>query len=795
MRRVLSVLFMGGLLAMAGLWVYQSAGDRPRVVAFDLADRLAFASRVPDRPTLMFGWPDVEPRLVRGFGGDPEVRGRERFLWVRQGATIAVDIGDKAPRDRALVFDIEAYEGIADQRLEITVNGQRLAGRDIPSRRSRVRFDWPASAQGASNQLELLFARAIVPADTKGGSGDTRDFAAALFSLAIGDPGDKTLDLLLERETPRAFEVSEKDGIPKMILPGASRTSFAFRLPSNAALEFESSLHPWSASSGGKGSLEISFEATDGRTRAPVTVPLTATNLEPTAIAIPGDPGTPMLVTMEVKAEKPGVTFAQIRAPRVLGDVESEPGKPVDAPPGNATRLGADIGASKPNVLFIVLDAARAQSLGVYGHARATTPNIDKLAGEGFTFDNAYTTAAYTLAAMSSVWTSQQPDRHHGDVAFSAKLPKDRLTLAEVLNAQGMHTAGFVANQVAGSFNGFERGFKEFDEPWRKYGSAASGFRNFVPGFLDRMKKDGTRFFAYVHYREPHEPYDPPAPFDTRFGPDAPIPKSRRDGGVPAKQWLKDVNQGVVDVSIDEIDHLRRLYDGNLAFADQEVGYLRAELESRGMLDNTVVIITGDHGEALYEHGYIGHNTQVFEESARVPLIVVLPKAARANRPPARISPLVDLTDIAPTVLDIFGLVGSGGTAREFQGISLFKTIEDASAARHADSREVFTRTVWERPIYALRNSSHTFIYNVATADFSLFDRSSNPRLEGKDHDYAPRAPIALREMYRQNLLAWVARQKKGAVVADTATIIDPVACEQMKALGYLSSSYPCPTK
>jgi arylsulfatase A-like enzyme len=251
----------------------------------------------------------------------------------------------------------------------------------------------------------------------------------------------------------------------------------------------------------------------------------------------------------------------------------------------------------------------------------------------------------------------------------------------------------------------------------------------------------------------------------------------------------------VVKASEAEVDHLRRLYDGNLAFVDQEVAYLQGELESRGLLDNTVVIIAGDHGEALLEHGWIGHNTQVYEESARVPLIVVLPKAARATRPPARIPPLVDLTDIAPTVLDIFGLVGTGGTAREFQGVSLFRTIEGDSPGARRDSREVFTRTVWERPIYALRNASHTFIYNVATADFALFDRSSIPRLEGRDHDYAPRAPIALREMYRQNLLAWVARQKKGAVVADTATDIDPVACEQMKALGYLSPSYPCGKK
>ena len=84
-----------------------------------------------------------------------------------------------------------------------------------------------------------------------------------------------------------------------------------------------------------------------------------------------------------------------------------------------------------------------------------------------------------------------------------------------------------MANSVAGAYNGFDRGFKEFDEPWKKYGSPAGGFRNVMPAFLDRMKKGGTRFFAYVHYREPHHPYDPPPPFDTRFGPDSPIPKAR----------------------------------------------------------------------------------------------------------------------------------------------------------------------------------------------------------------------------------------------------------------------------
>ena len=783
MRRVLFVPLIALLFAAGGLIWYRSAAPRPRSVVYDLADRLPFSARSGARAVILFGWPDAEPALVGGFGGDPEWRGRERFLWVRQGATIKVPVNDR--RDRALIFDIEAYPGLENQRLSLTVNGASLGEQEILSARARVRFDWPAAAQSDSNELKLVFSRASVKA-----TGDTRDFAAALFSLTLAESGDKTLDLLRERETPRAFEVSEKDGVPSFILPGNAPTSFAFRLPRSGTLEFESGLSGWSAASGGKGVLRVSFDSTDGVSRDSVEVPLGSQGLEATKVPLRGTSGTPFVVRMEVVSQNPGLTFAQIRAPRILGEVDALPA----GTPLAGTELAGALAASKPNVLFIVLDAARAVSLGAYGHSRPTTPNIDKIASEGFTFDNAYTTAAYTLAAMSSVWTSQQPDRHHGDVAFSAKLPADRLMLSEILTAQGIHTAGFVANGVAGAFNGFDRGFKEFDEPWKKHGSAASGFRNVIPGFLDRMKKDGARFFAYVHYREPHEPYDPPAPFDTRFGPDTPITRTERDGGEPAKKWLKDVNQGVIKLSPEAIEHLRRLYDGNLAFADQEVGYLRGELESRGLLDNTVVIVIGDHGEGLLEHGYVGHNTQVFEESARVPLIVLLPKAMRTAHPPARVASLVDLTDIAPTVLDIFGLSGAGGSARAFQGHSLLSHLASPGIPREGDVREVLTRTVWDRPIYALRNASHTFIYNTATTESSLFDRAATPRLEDKDSDYAPRAPLALRETYRQSLLAWVASLKQKTVAGDKTEGMSRQQCEELKALGYLSAKVTCAT-
>lgn len=787
MRRALSALIVVGLVAISGFFVWRSVHRGPRVVVYDLADRLPYAARVSARDVILFGWPDAEPHLGTGFGGDPETRGRERFLWVRQGASIRVPLQE--PHDRVLLFDIEAYPGIEDQKLEISVNGRTLGTKPILSSRSRVRFDWPRPAQSDENELKLTFSRAIVPAKETLGSGDTRDFAAALFSLTVGDAKDRTVDLLEERETPRAYEVSDHDGVPGFILPGTSQTSFAFRLPRRATLEFESALLGWSAASGGKATLRVAFDSTDGRSRESVEVPLGSAGLKPSRIELDGDEGTPFIVRMDVVSPEPGLAFAQIRAPRILGEETPSAASPAKTADG----LAGALRAAKPNVVLVVLDAGRAVSFGTYGHSRATTPNIDAIAREGFAFDNAYTTAAYTLAAMSSVWTSQQPDRHHGDIAFSAKLPKDRLLLAEVLTAQGIPTAGFVANGVAGAFNGFDRGFKEFDEPWKQYGSQAASFRNVIPAFLDRMKAGSAPFFAYVHYREPHEPYDPPPPFDTKFGPDGPITKAQRDGGESAKQWLKDINQGVIRPSSEQLDHLRRLYDGNLAFADAEVGYLKDQLAARGLLDNTLIIIMGDHGEQLFEHGWIGHNAQVFEESARIPLIVALPKALRASHPPARVASLVDLTDVAPTILDAFGLEGAGGSARTFQGHSLLPRLARPAPPEARDDREVLTRTIWDRPIYALRNQSHTFILNTATNEFSLFDRSKSPRLESPEADLGPRAPIALRETYRQHLLSWVASLKRRTVAGDSLDGMSRQQCEELKSLGYLSGKTPCP--
>jgi arylsulfatase A-like enzyme len=421
------------------------------------------------------------------------------------------------------------------------------------------------------------------------------------------------------------------------------------------------------------------------------------------------------------------------------------------------------------NVVLVILDAARARSFSAYGAKRPTTPEIDALARDGILFEEAFTPAVYTLGAMSSVWTSPYPDRHHSEVSFSARLPKDRLTLAEVLTAGGVHTAGFVANAVAGSAFGFDRAFAEFHEVFRDLGSRGDVFRRVVPDFLRRNKD--RRFFLYLHFREPHFPYDPEPPFDTRFGPDGPIPKkARRD-----QAWITDVNQGRRPLSPEERDHLERLYEGNLAFADQEVGALFRALREEGLAERTVLVVTADHGEALFEHGWIGHNVQVFEESTHVPLVVRFPEG-RGPRG-RKVGGLVDLLDLAPTIADLFGLTGRGGSDREFQGRSLLPVIAGAPG-----KPVVLSRTVWDRPRYALRDARYKLLFDTRTGESSLFALDADPR---ETRDLAGAEPVRS-AYYRESLHAWMKTLARPGGGGGEPAKLTPEQCENLQALGYV---------
>ncbi len=774
---------LGLLIACGSSLLLSGCPGGPKDVVYDLARRAPTGERWSAPEVLLFGTPAAEPFVPAGFYRDAGTGG-EPFLWGRGEAEVALRFDLVSPR--AAVVDLAPYQGVRDQAAEVLLNGARVGGFRLADPRSRYRFSLPAAAQRAGeNRLRFVFRDTAAPADVEPGSLDRRQLAAAFYSLTVGAETDGGLDDLLLRDAPRPFAVTQADGVPSLSLIGPALVRFALHVPPAAELHFTPELPLAARASAGAASFRVTFEsaAQPGVERELWSRVLRANDPSPgeVSVPLPGPAGELARVSLLVGPVSGGrFAWGAWRAPRVLGRGGMDPLQPrvlTAAEDGRAADLRRRLRAA--NVLLVILDAARAREFGAYGYGRATTPEIDRIAAEGVVFENAYTPAVYTLGAMASVWTSQHPDRHHGDVSFSSPLPKGRLTLAQLLSGEGVYTAGFVATAVAGGFNRLDRGFQEFHEVWREVGSRADVFRQVIPPWLARNRE--RRFFAYIHVREPHFPYDPQAPFDTRFGPDGPIPKAARGD----MDFFKDVNQGRRPFSPEEREHLVRLYDGNLAYADQEVGALRRALETAGLWDRTVLIVAADHGEGLLEHGWIGHNVEVFEPSAHVPLVVRFPAGAGPRG--TRVKELVDLLDLAPTIADVFGARGKGGSDREFQGRSLLPVALGA-----AGKPVVLSRTVWDRPRYALRDARWTYTYETATGLERLYDTAADP---AETADVASRERLRA-EYYRETLHEWTRSMFRSATpTAEAAEAMTREQCENLKSLGYLGRDHACPSR
>jgi arylsulfatase A-like enzyme len=725
--------------------VFGHACRRPaKAVVYDLVERSGVAERWSREEVVLFGTPAAEPHLVEGFHREAPSGSRERFAWVKGEAELSLTWPEIL--ERAAILDVAPYAAVKGQALEVRLNGVRVDGFPLNDERHRYRIKLPAEAQRpGDNRLRLVFARSASPMDLDAKSGDRRELAASLYSLTFGPAGGAALDDLLRREAPRPFAAGERDGLPTFTQIGPSVVRYALRLPEGGELRFTPQLHAAARASAKAVVFRITLEAHAGDERELWARVLQGAGEErEVTLPLAGEPGTLVRLGLHVGGpDDARFAWGTWRAPRILA-ARAEPSLAAAALTPEQDRLGEPLRRrlAGANVLFVILDAARARQFGCYGYGQATTPELDRLAREGVLFEHAFTPAAYTLGAMSSVWTSQQPHLHHSAVSFSARLPGETLTLAQVLSARGVVTAGFVANAMAGAGFGLDRGFSDFHEVFRQ-GSDADVLRAALEGWLAAHGE--RRFFLYAHFREPHFPFDPPPPFDTKFGPQGPIRKSaRRD-----QSWLTEINQGRRTPTAEELAHLEALYDGGLAFADEEI-----------------------HGEALREHGFIGHNVQLYDETIHIPLIVRLPGQTSG----ARISELVDLLDVAPTVADVFGVLGEGGTQREFRGRSLLPVIAGAPG-----KPAVLSRTVWDRPIYALRDRAFKFIYDTRTGAEELYELSADAR---ETRSLVARDPLRA-AYYRQELHHWISELARGRV-SDEQARLTREQCENFRTLGYV---------
>ena len=352
---------------------------------------------------------------------------------------------------------------------------------------------------------------------------------------------------------------------------------------------------------------------------------------------------------------------------------------------------------------------------------------------------------------MVSLWTSREP---------GAEGALEAPRLAERLSAHGIHTAGFVGNPNAGPAYSFDRGFAEFHEAYTE-GAQAESLRPLLRRFLRKSRE--RRFFAYVHYREPHFPYDPPPAFAERF----PLEKLPRRAATD-KHFLDSVCGRTGGPTDADMRDLARLYDANLAYVDAEIGWLWQQVVAAGLAETTAVVVSSDHGEALCEHGFVGHNLQVYDESVHVPLIVRRP----GTDWPRRHEALVSLLDLAPTIM---GLLGLDEDVASFEGRDIL-----AEAAHNTPPRALFSRSATEPPVFALRDENYACIYHPFLDRTELFDRRRDPH---ELHDIADAHP-ELVQRYRAEVTARADRLSD--LIVPPASRETPELLEQLEALGYV---------
>jgi arylsulfatase A-like enzyme/Flp pilus assembly protein TadD len=398
-----------------------------------------------------------------------------------------------------------------------------------------------------------------------------------------------------------------------------------------------------------------------------------------------------------------------------------------------------------PNVVVITIDTLRADHLGCYGYSKIRTPNIDALAMDSARFERAYTPVPVTLPAHSAIFTGTYPTLNGMHDFSGNKLNPKQPTLATILKQQGYTTGAVIGSAVLDSRFGLNQGFDFYYDHF--------DFNRLQESNLDAMERPGNvvtdvaldwlgknaqgKFFLWMHLYDPHYPYRPPAPYSEQY---------------------KD-----------------RPYDGEIAFADAQFGRLISFLKAKGFYDNTFIVLAGDHGESLGEHGEKTHGFFLYNATLHVPVIIHLPGAAAAKT----VSDLVSLTDLMPTVLQALKIE----VPTQVQGRSLLPLL----AAKKEDSISVYAETFLPRLHFnwsELRSVETEKYQFIEAPKPELYDLAADP---GETRNlYADKRAVG--DELQARLRALVRQYSADQELAEK-TGLDPALMERLKSLGYAGFS------
>ena len=411
--------------------------------------------------------------------------------------------------------------------------------------------------------------------------------------------------------------------------------------------------------------------------------------------------------------------------------------------------------ATKPNLIFIGIDSLRADHMSLYGHNRLTTPHMDKFAQGGAVYDWTFsphipTTSGYgaMLTGMDCFTTSLVALRHVGDIAPGVK------TLAEILREQG-----YAASCVGFNGNPASRGFETYIDyegwgSWEKGRShKAENLNKVAIPELKRLAGQKQPFFLLMRHMDPHSPYMPPAPFERAFyGKDELDPANESMTPVFNFKPFCDYFATWMPPGVTDKDYVIAQYDGAVAYMDACIATIFASIDDLGLENDTLVVITSDHGETLYDHDCFFDHHGLYEPTLRIPLILRMPGRVPAGKRFGSYNTQMNLT---PTVLDLLG-VKSG---IKFDGVSLAKEMKGAFRAPNTEF--YITECTWMRKhgwrtpewkyIHALEPDFHfkpeMELYNL------IKDPAESINLAGKEK--------GLVAMFEQRMLAWIAKREK----------------------------------
>ncbi|HSS48424.1 MAG TPA: sulfatase [Thermoanaerobaculia bacterium] len=315
-------------------------------------------------------------------------------------------------------------------------------------------------------------------------------------------------------------------------------------------------------------------------------------------------------------------------------------------------------GAAKPpvaspprRILLITVDTLRADALSCYRAQTPGTPALDALAGDSVVFRQARSAAPWTLPALASAMTGVSPQVHLA-TELGGRVPDRLTTIAEVLRRAGYRTAALVSSPLLGRAAHLDQGFQEYTAFPGETGMA--GTRPADPDRLAGLAsrwlrgKDKDRFFLWVHFYDPHTPYEPPAAYLQGL---EPPPGMRRDLTVEEHLAIRLRQR---DPAPAEREWVRQLYRAEVRWVDAAVGTLIAELKRSGHYEDTLIVLLSDHGDEFWEHGRVGHGHTLYEELLRVPFLVKLPGDPGGHRR-GEIGTPVSTASLAATILDLAG--------------------------------------------------------------------------------------------------------------------------------------------